>query len=129
MAASNGPILLSPLPAVTPNSVAWPRSVLTSSVRWATRLARTFKTMLRACCMAHFTVDCSSPLAPVFTNLTTQAKRHARSENRRENYRFGTRTHNLKAVPPNMRDAHSYMSISRLAACPYLFNAGIIQSG
>src|SRR5271165_6861093 len=33
MAVSNGPTLAGPLPAITPNSAAWPRSVLISSVR------------------------------------------------------------------------------------------------
>ena len=42
---SNGPTWESPLPAITPNSVAWPRSVLTIWVRWPTKVSRTFKTM------------------------------------------------------------------------------------
>src|SRR5271157_4387593 len=45
MAVSNGPTLAGPLPTIMPNSAAWPRSVLISSVRWPTRLSRTFKTM------------------------------------------------------------------------------------
>jgi hypothetical protein len=45
MASSSGLIWLIPFAAITPNSAAWPRSALTSCVRWWTNVSRTFRTI------------------------------------------------------------------------------------
>ena len=46
-------------------------------------------------------MDCFSPSAPVFTNLTIQPTRSPPIRDQTRNYRFDARTPNLQAVPPD----------------------------
>src|SRR5215217_3212935 len=52
MAAMSVEVWTSPLAAITPNSVKWPRSALMAWVRWRTRRSRVRNTMAAACWFA-----------------------------------------------------------------------------
>src|SRR5829696_7910274 len=75
MAASRGITWLVPLAAITPNSAAWPRSVLIRRVRWPSKVSRTFSTKPSACCASDLVSTKRMPGRPAASQIASASLR------------------------------------------------------